>query len=103
MNTSSSRVLRVARAAFFAYVALLIVMWIAGLPLQMAALQTPCLTERCPSVHLRADDFAQLVASGASPAFYAVYMTVIVFLLDTLSGAIMAILLVTRRPNDWVA
>ena len=46
MNTSSSRVLRVARAAFFAYVALLIVMWIAGLPLQMAALQTPCLTER---------------------------------------------------------
>ena len=95
--------MRVARAAFFAYVALLIVMWIAGLPLQMAALQTPCLTERCPSVHLRADDFAQLVASGASPAFYAVYMTVIVFLLDTLSGAIMAILLVTRRPNDWVA
>jgi hypothetical protein len=78
-------------------------MWFGGLPLGWKALQTACLTPNCGGVRLNAEEFADFQTQGGSPAFYATYMIALVFLLDTLTGSILAILLVTRRPNDWAA
>jgi len=103
MTESSSRVMRLLRIAFFIYVALFVLIWIAGLQSQISAMQSPCALPRCTQVLLSAEDFAQLVASGTSPAFYAAYLTTFIFLLDTLLGSVIAMLLVLRRPNDWVA
>jgi hypothetical protein len=102
MTIPSNCVMRILRIAFFVYVAVFVVIWIVGLEPQLIATQSPC-TSQCAQVRLSADDFTQLVASGTSPAFYATYMTTIIFLLDTLLGSVIAMLLVLRRPNDGVA